>query len=62
MKFNQVIWDALVCAIRKGCPGGLDAISAYASACDGKVRGVVTDGKRTRDAEFEFIPNPIPKY
>ncbi len=60
MKFNQTVWDALVWAKRQGYPFGFRALEEYAHSCGGKVQTV-------REAtvyghNFEFIPNPIPKY
>lgn len=66
MKFNQVIWDALCYALRRGFMGGTTAaLEEYAAGCDGRLR--VTDNRNNNPGAcgfyvYEFIPNPIPKY
>ncbi len=59
MKFNQVIWDALCFACAEGHLEGVEALEAYAAACDGKADILYKWGKPYL---INFVPNPIPQY
>ena len=60
MKYNQVIWDALVWAHENsGNRNIMSALEEYAADCDGRL--FVSTGAKN-DTRYEFVPHSNPMY